>query len=624
MEVTPQYKDEVQIVLKAVAPTMKSKFCDRYIFLTKDNPKIFIGRSTKRDTKLAAGANNGWFESAVMSRNHAELVYLPANNSVALTDVGSLHGTYVNDKRIDKMQCRRLNHNDKVRFGVSIQKGSETFPPCEMKVLLNHGSQDPAERPVVFRVPDSSDGEDDISDVDESIETSVSLIQRAGMTLDDPQDSRAINLTREYHTDLLEADPEATVEVPELSTPGDKEPDEVQTQQSCLRWSVEAEEVDENDAHFSPQYFAPSSIIDSEGEVDKDESTSAKEEIGAMDGDQNSGRKRPYTLQVDASPKTLEPDAHNKSDEVLDNTPSHVQITSGVESDTLPPLVTTHTAQLGGVHLPSLFDAIPSSSYKPPHPDKTVSAESLGVKSGKPEYFEAREHNRRVYFGPEESGEDGFSSNFEKLDMANESSTPYSHHTNILSARLPYYCTSDSATAALLASGEKFLRTPVEGFDEVALQEDYIDDTSAYTYEMSKKAAESLGDLPPRSIVDLAAWDRKDQSASVANAAHSHVAPGINRPAGKRKSDAISRLLPNETEPYSSQAFFEPTIRSTETRFNEATQPAEVLQTESQRFNTIDHHRPAKRLRRVVEAVGYATLGGVAVMTALIATAPAL
>jgi hypothetical protein len=70
----------VQVILKAVDPKLKSKFCDRYIFLTKDNPKIFIGRSTRRDARLAAGAKNGWFDSAVMSRNHAKIVYLPANN----------------------------------------------------------------------------------------------------------------------------------------------------------------------------------------------------------------------------------------------------------------------------------------------------------------------------------------------------------------------------------------------------------------------------------------------------------------------------------------------------------------------------------------------------------------
>lgn len=102
MAVEPKYKDEgsfvyrtktlprcedangraflVQVVLRPVDPTSKPKFFDRYIFLAKDNPKMLVGRSTKRDTRLCEGVKNAWFDSAVMSRNHAKFVFLPANN----------------------------------------------------------------------------------------------------------------------------------------------------------------------------------------------------------------------------------------------------------------------------------------------------------------------------------------------------------------------------------------------------------------------------------------------------------------------------------------------------------------------------------------------------------------
>jgi pSer/pThr/pTyr-binding forkhead associated (FHA) protein len=61
---------------------------------------------------------------------------------VSVVDVGSLHGTYVNDRLINKHQFRRLHQNDTIRFGVPIQKGPETFPPCEMNVTLKHGSEE--------------------------------------------------------------------------------------------------------------------------------------------------------------------------------------------------------------------------------------------------------------------------------------------------------------------------------------------------------------------------------------------------------------------------------------------------------------------------------------------------
>ncbi|KAF5134104.1 hypothetical protein E5D57_004736 [Metarhizium anisopliae] len=613
----PKYKDEgyqlhvnilttfniaVQVILKAVDPKLKSKFCDRHIFLTKDNPKIFIGRSTKRDARLAAGAKNGWFDSAVMSRNHAKIVYLPANNSVALVDVGSLHGTYINDKSINKMQFRRLHQNDRIRFGIPIQKG-------------------PKERPVVFKVPDSSDGEDETSDIDEAIETSVSLLQKAGMTLDGPQGIGAIDLTGEEHTDLPDADPEVTMEVPEVSTPEGKEPDELQNRQPSVRWSVEAEELEGNEDTFS-QESDSSSDFESHDE-DSAESIAAGEEVGNSDWDEKDSWKCSDALHVDASPPIPEADGRGNLIEVLGDATSHLQTSSGRESDTLPPLVITQTAQPGDVHLPSLFDAIPSSSYQSPHLGQNISTESLGAKSGKAEYFEAREHNRRVCFGPEENKENGFPTSFQQLDIAMESSTPYPKHGNVLTTGLLESCTRDSATSALLASGEKFLRTPVDELVEMPPKEDYLDDTSAYTYELSKRGAELVEDVQPPETVNFATGGRKDKPVSDSSPEYSESAPRTVQRSSKRKSDAISELLPNETEPSSSQTIAEPSMRPTEFALNSATQPPDVPRVESSSMDSADQ-RPAKRFRRVAEAVGYAALGGIAVMSALIATAPSL
>jgi len=55
-------------------------------------------------------------------------------------DIGSLHGTFVNNSRIAKNQTRELRSGDVLRFGTSVQKGLDTFPACEMKILLKHGS----------------------------------------------------------------------------------------------------------------------------------------------------------------------------------------------------------------------------------------------------------------------------------------------------------------------------------------------------------------------------------------------------------------------------------------------------------------------------------------------------
>jgi hypothetical protein len=116
---------------------------------------------------------------------------------------------------------------------------------------------------MVFKVPDSSDGEDDVSDIDETVETSVSLIQKAGMTLTGPQDISAIDLTGADDTDNNN---DITVKEPAMSTPESKKSKEIESPLPCIPWSVDAEEVEENDAPFGPQESDSSSIYVSEEE----------------------------------------------------------------------------------------------------------------------------------------------------------------------------------------------------------------------------------------------------------------------------------------------------------------------------------------------------------------------
>ncbi|KHN94320.1 uncharacterized protein MAM_07849 [Metarhizium album ARSEF 1941] len=512
------------------------------------------------------------------------------------------------------MQFRQLQENDTIRFGIPIQKGSETFPPCEVKVSLFHGSQDPKERPVVFRVPDSSDEEDGTSDVDEAVETSVSLIQNAGMTLDDPQKIGAIDLTSEEHTGLPDTDdPNVTIEVPELSTPGHQEPDNLQFQQPSISWPDEAEELEGNDDACSPPESASSSIFDSDDE-DFSEIAATGGSVG-METEESADASH-----MDATLYLAEADIRDSLSPGL--APSHLRTSSGRGFDILPPLAVTQTAQPGDIHLPSLFDAIPSSSYHSLHFDKEVSAESLGAKSGKSEYFEAREHNRRICLGREENKENDFPTSFQQLDKAMESSIPPLQHTNILTTGLPHNCTSDLDTAALLASGEKFLRTPVAEFNAMPSKEDNLDDTSAYTFELSKRGAELVEKVQPRMMTDFTTWGEKDKPVPESRPEYSEEAPRTNQHSFKRKSDAISELLPNETEPNSSQTIGQTSTRLTGPASN-AAQLAEVPQVELSSVDVADH-RPAKRFRRVAEVVGYAALGGIAVMSALIATAPVL
>lgn len=149
--------DRVLIKLNVINPPTGLKHPQRNIFLTQDEPRVSIGRTSKRNSNYEAKEGNGWFDSAVMSRDHAVLVFDYDKQMVCVKDTNSLHGTFKNDVSVSPETLRPLKEEDILRFGVPIEKGTEVFSPCIMEVQLKFGARPPNERPIVFRVPDDSD-----------------------------------------------------------------------------------------------------------------------------------------------------------------------------------------------------------------------------------------------------------------------------------------------------------------------------------------------------------------------------------------------------------------------------------------------------------------------------------
>lgn len=130
----------------------------RVLSLTPSKPKISIGRASKSASKgLVAAADNAWFDNPVMSRNHAEILLLTDNNTVQLRDVGSMHGTVVNDHDLPEQEPRSLNNGDVVKFGAEVRRGSETFPACSFKIEYRLSPYQAAETGKTYEYPESSD-----------------------------------------------------------------------------------------------------------------------------------------------------------------------------------------------------------------------------------------------------------------------------------------------------------------------------------------------------------------------------------------------------------------------------------------------------------------------------------
>ncbi|KAF4122658.1 Forkhead associated (FHA) domain, binds pSer, pThr, pTyr [Geosmithia morbida] len=169
---SPSGQQEVIVRLNTLSNTT-AKVRHRRIVLSKETPVVSIGRTSKRRSLFEAAETNGYFDCPVMSRHHAELRIYANMKEVVLEDVGSLHGTYQNGTRLATRIPRILYSGDIVTFGMSIDRGSEKFSPYEVKVDIDWRHSPPQDKPVTYRVPDESDVEDE-SDDDDGVEMSYS------------------------------------------------------------------------------------------------------------------------------------------------------------------------------------------------------------------------------------------------------------------------------------------------------------------------------------------------------------------------------------------------------------------------------------------------------------------
>jgi pSer/pThr/pTyr-binding forkhead associated (FHA) protein len=159
----------VVFTLTARAPGPSFIDPERKLKLTREKPSVPIGRASKVPSKgFTAAVNNAWFESPVMSREHAEIVadfdtdptvsMFAMHPSPLLTyiffktlyvqDVGSLHGTYHRrgnstgkEQRLEQRQQVTLESGDVLRFGIDIYRSKETFPPCSVDFVLAKGAE---------------------------------------------------------------------------------------------------------------------------------------------------------------------------------------------------------------------------------------------------------------------------------------------------------------------------------------------------------------------------------------------------------------------------------------------------------------------------------------------------
>ncbi|KAG9243351.1 hypothetical protein BJ878DRAFT_511234 [Calycina marina] len=145
----------------------------RHITLNNDTPSIRIGRASKSPGKnLSAAVDNAWFDSPVMSRDHAKIAFNPGAQVLTIMDIGSMHGTFLNDERLDKGVPSFLRHGDILELGAEVNRSDETFPACAFQVTFEMFPIN-AQPSRGYRVPESDiedeeEEENDFSDIEDT------------------------------------------------------------------------------------------------------------------------------------------------------------------------------------------------------------------------------------------------------------------------------------------------------------------------------------------------------------------------------------------------------------------------------------------------------------------------
>lgn len=296
--------------------------------------------------------------------------------------------------------------------------------------------------------------------------------------------------------------------------------------------------------------------------------------------------------------------------------------------DKLPSIDSSHGIQSGRVQLPPIADTMGSvASISPQQFSQQTVEEFLGEKTGKFEYFSARSFNKRLAAAAAAAAAEKRPTTLRQssrfldsirddacVDDANNDRDArhqgyQEHDPPVFTLNEPYL--ADASTSALLASGAKFLSSPLQEPDKehLVLTPPDLDETSAYQFELSKKAAD----------VDAAASKRTHVAINdLVDVYPVGQAPEDRQPSNKRKAADISKLTPEDecacAEPVDEHASTQPDSNLSRP---EASSPAPAA-------DEPEANRPTKRIRRAAEVFGYVALGGVAVMSALIASAPTL
>lgn len=619
-----------------------------------------------------------------MSRKHAKLEADLVKKVVYIKDEGSTHGTYLNNESVKSLHP--LASGDEVRFGIQIDRSKESYPPLLASINVNWLYTVPVVSSGTYRLPEETDNEisDDAEDEEKALNFSsqvtawpVRIDSCAGLT---EQEYTETSMSHAGVT--LDVDPSPNPDTNALSY-------EPNVPSGCWRATatpnLHESNTDDDELRSVSQFNIEddmSSYQQSDGGLFPADSSLEDE-----NEDHSTGTGH-YSQQPSENNEASEASAEKNPSDQLDHeedapglplSPDHdLAIPSSQE---MPPINNWATPE-ETVTICSPGQAQPN---RPPSPSDAVmprampkldinispQAQELGRKTGKPEYFAAREENRRLL----ENKQGVVSASQISLPPIYHSSTAYPGWTALPSGSAsfapavensqdvdgewPDKCGNEpSAIVAPDAPTSSPYRSH-GGRTHVGISElvnkpivvegdglaDEVTTSTAAQSSMPKSSmdveADPLaGQLTGEKITRMSELDSDDSLPEIHDQPREHKSPkwSSSQLAGsKRRIDDVSGETRDESEWQVTQSPKEIVSDGNELSQLETSKdvlervdtlhPGSLSASESMpKATDTEQERPIKRRRRVAEIVGVAAISalsaGIGVFAALVATAP--
>ncbi|KAF2841959.1 hypothetical protein M501DRAFT_371178 [Patellaria atrata CBS 101060] len=162
---------DVKVTLEILNPQSDAGEPSLRSFTLQPGEVMPIGRASKSSHKnLNPAENNVYINSPVISREHATLKRVQDNENLYIEDCGSLHGTELNETKLDKNRDYPLKSGDIIRLGQPVTHTTETFTAPRCRVEVEHLTKTPMLTPANpqhshgYSVPETDSDDDSMAD----------------------------------------------------------------------------------------------------------------------------------------------------------------------------------------------------------------------------------------------------------------------------------------------------------------------------------------------------------------------------------------------------------------------------------------------------------------------------